>query len=137
MPLKLKDLQEEEIRLRELIKRAQEALEAVYKLMAIREVDNISKTETIIPIRRLSVKKAVEAVHRELATRWFTGTEIEEEIIRRDSEKAKLPSLRANIGNAQRNLYSEGFLVRKDIGKESQKVYSYRFKGHETEDNVK
>lgn len=130
MSLKLKDLQEEEARLIKAREHIKSELSAIQTLIEGKQLRGESAEHLVVDIRNISVGKAVIAIHRELANKWFSGADMMEEILRRDTNKER-KSLRANIGNTQRKLYKEGKLDRKNIGDEAQPKYLHCWKSGE------
>lgn len=128
MPLKDADLRDEEIRLKKLIQGATEGLEAVRKLLSVRNLEAGANTGIELDYKKLSVGASVKSIHEELQGRWLTPRQMEEEILERNPKKAS-KALRTNVGNNQRSLEKEGFLIRKNIGSESYESYAYSLKG--------
>ena len=130
MSLKLKDLQEEEARLIKAHEHIESELSAIQTLIEGRRLRGEGVGQSAVDIRSLSVEKAVIAIHRELGGKWVSGAEMMEDILRRDANKEG-KSLRASIGNAQRKLFNEERLERKNIGDEAQPKYLYRWSTQE------
>ncbi len=126
MPLTLMDLQQEKDRLKKIMDHTARELEAIEVLIegAALRGQGQAKQDTA----GISVRKLVELIHKEEADRWFSGADMVDEILRRDPSK-KVKTLRANVGNSQRNLFGDGAVDRDNRGTDLQPNYVYRWKG--------
>ena len=128
MALTLSDLLEEEKRLKEIVTHAESELKAIQTLIIGRNLRKESEQgQLFTDIKSLSMKKSVLAIHKEHDNKWFNGAEMTEEIKRRDPSKFS-KNLRTSAGNAQRDLCTEGTLIREDRGTEKVPNYSYILK---------
>lgn len=123
MPLNIKDLRDEEARLKGIVQHAEKELTAIRMLISGREMRQEEVESSSRSLVGMTIRSAVEAIVAEWIDRRFTSAEMHTELKSRGFENEA--HLRANVGNALKDLSRLNKLDREDVGEDKLVKYEY------------